>query len=326
MHQPGPADVLLYSEVETPLIHAPQQCLIRIQAAGVNPLDTKLRSRGTYYPEQMPAILGCDGAGVIEAIGEGVSRFQVGDEVWFCHGGIGGEQGCYAEYKLVDEDLLARKPANLGIAAAGAAPLVLITAWEALHDRARIQPGQKVFIHGGAGGVGHIAIQLAKAAGCEVATTVSSVAKAEQVRRLGADCIINYQEDDVTLALREWSSDGADVVLDTVGGKIFEQSFALARPYAQVVTLLQPDNNCNWKEARIRNLGIHLELMLSPMYFGWREAWQHQRWILEQCGDLVQQGKLQIRVDRELPLQQAAQAHQLIEAGKVTGKLVLRCE
>lgn len=324
MHQSGNPDVLLYShEVEPPRIHTGHQLLVRLKAAGVNPIDTKLRSRGTYYPEQMPAILGCDGAGVVEEIGEAVSRFRPGDEVYFCHGGIGGEQGNYAELNVVDERFVAARPRSVDFVTAAAAPLVLITAWEALHDRARIEAGQKVLIHAGAGGVGHVAIQLAKAAGCEVITTVSCREKAEFTRRLGADEAVLYRDVDFTEVVNGWSGgDGVDVVLDTVGGKTFEQSFAATRPYGRIVSLLQPAE-VEWKEARLRNLSVSLELMLSPMYFGWQAAREHQAEILKQCAQLIDEDKLKIQVSHTLPLEEAARAHSMLESGGMQGKVVL---
>jgi NADPH2:quinone reductase len=177
----GEPEVLQLQEVPEPQIQNDTEILVRLQAAGVNPLDTKLRRRGTFYSDQMPAILGCDGAGVVEAVGANVQRFRVGDEVYFCGGGLGAKLGNYAEMAVVDEQFVAHKPTSLSFAEAAAAPLVLITAWEALYDRGRLEPGQRVLIHAGAGGVGHVAIQLAKLRGAEVCTTVSSQDKARLV-------------------------------------------------------------------------------------------------------------------------------------------------
>lgn len=324
MHQSGAPDVLLYSsEVELPRIRDDNQLLIRLKAAGVNPIDTKLRGRGTYYPEQMPAILGCDGAGIVEAVGEAVTRFKPGDEVYYCHGGIGGAQGNYAELNVVDERFVARKPRSADFISAAAAPLVLITAWESLHDRAGITAGDRVLIHAGAGGVGHVAIQLAKAAGCKVITTVGSAEKAAFVKQLGADEVIRYREEEFADAATLWSGgEGVDVVFDTVGGEVLEQSFAAVKPYGRVVSLLQPAG-IDWKQARLRNLSISLELMLSPMYFGWQEAQRHQAGILEQCAELIDQGKLSLKVSHTLPLEEAARAHELVEQGGMQGKVVL---
>lgn len=144
----GKPDVLELQEVPQP-IPTNKEILVRILAAGVNPIDTKLRQRGTFYPEQMPAILGCDGAGIVEAVGSDVEKFHVGDEVYFCYGGLGGNAGNYAEYTIVDERFVAFKPQSISFAQAAAAPLVLITAWEALYERGRLEPGEKVLIHHG---------------------------------------------------------------------------------------------------------------------------------------------------------------------------------
>ncbi len=323
MREAGGPEVLTEGELPLPEISAPDQVRVRIRAAGVNPVDTKLRSKGTYFPDRMPAVLGCDGAGVVDAVGDGVTRFQPGDEVYFFHGGIGYPAGNYAEYALVDEIALAKKPAAIDFVHAAAAPLVLITAWEALHDRARIQSGQSVLVHAGAGGVGHVAIQLAVEAGCRVAATVGSPEKAEFVRTLGAEPI-PYREVNFVEAVLAWTGgDGVDAVLDTVGGATFEQSFAAVRPYGDIVSLLQPASEVDWKVARLRNLRVSLELMLSPPYFGWEPARRHQTGILERCTNLFDSGRLSVHVSHTLPLSKAAEAHRIIEAGGVTGKVVL---
>jgi len=320
----GKPEVLHPAELPDPE-PGPCQVRVRLQAAGVNPVDTKLRARGTYYPEQLPAILGCDGAGIVDQVGSAVTRFKRGDEVWFCNGGIGGEPGNYAEFTLVHEDHLALKPRNLDFAAAAAAPLVLITAWESLHDRARIHKGASVLVHAGAGGVGHVAVQLAKAAGCRVITTVGSSEKAELVKRLGADATILYREEEFAQATLDWTGgEGVDMVLDTVGGVTFQRSFAAIRPYGDMVTLLQPGPEIDWKVARLRNLRTSLELMLSPMYYGWQAARKHHTSILEKCAVLCEKGELRLHVSHRFPLDQAAAAHKLLEAGSVQGKIALK--
>lgn len=327
MTAPGGPDVLQYTDIPVPSLSGAHDMLVRLKAAGVNPVDTKLRDKGTYYPEHMPAILGCDGAGVVEAVGPAVNRFKPGDAVYFCNGGIGGHPGNYAEYAVVDEAWAAAKPASLSYAEAAAAPLVLITAWEALHDRARMQAGQTVLVHAGAGGVGHVAVQLACAAGCQVVTTVSSGIKTQFVRELAAVSTIDYRSVDMAEAVCAWSGgDGADIAFDTVGGTVFEQTFAAVRPYGDLVTLLQPDAGVNWKLARMRNLRISLELMLSPMYYGWDAAQAHQADILRRCAALFDAGKLRIHLSHVLPLSQAAEAHRLLEQGGTQGKIVLTME
>ena len=191
MTAPGPAeDVLAVVEVTEPEIMTGSQIKVRLKAAGVNPIDTKLRSRGVFYPEALPAILGCDGAGIVTETGDAVTRFQPGDAVWFCHGGLGGAPGNYAEYTVLDESEAEAKPDALDFEEAAALPLVLITAWEALFDRAGLVEGQTVLIHAGAGGVGHMAIQLAKSVGAQVVTTVSTQEKAAFARQYVAPGII----------------------------------------------------------------------------------------------------------------------------------------
>jgi NADPH2:quinone reductase len=324
MTVPGSPEVLQMREVEKPTILRDTELLVRLRAAGVNPIDTKLRGRGTFFPDQMPAILGCDGAGVVEAVGAGVQRIRVGEEVYFCNGGLGGHQGNYAEYTVVDERFVARKPSSVSFTEAAGAPLVLITAWEALYERGRLEPKEKVLIHAGAGGVGHVAIQLAKLKGASVSTTVGSQEKAELVKQLGADHVLFYKQTDFAQAVLDWTEgEGVDLAFDTVGGETFSKTFPSVRVYGDIVTILEPSTNTVWKTARNRNLRISLELMLTPMLQGMVEAQQHQAEILEQCAQWIDAGKLKIHVSKTFPLAEAAKAHQLLESGSVTGKIVL---
>ncbi|MBW4564324.1 MAG: zinc-dependent alcohol dehydrogenase family protein [Mojavia pulchra JT2-VF2] len=321
----GNPEVLQVQEITNPVVPVGNtELLVRLVAAGLNPIDTKLRQRGTFYPEHMPAILGCDGAGIVEAVGAGVQRFRPGDAVYFCYGGLGAHQGNYAEYTVVDERFVARKPTSISFVEAAAAPLVLITAWEALYERGRLQPGEKVLIHAGAGGVGHVAIQLAKLKGANVATTVSSEDKAKFVKQLGADEVIFYKQTDFVQAALDWTGgEGVDLAFDTVGGETFHKTFPAVRVYGDIVTILEPNANTVWKVARNRNLRIGLELMLTPMLQELVEGLQHHAEILEQSAILIDQGQLKIHVSHKFPLQEAAKAHQLLESGSITGKIVL---
>ncbi len=321
----GPAsEVLQRVDIDEPAISAPTQIKVRLRAAGINPVDTKLRGNGVFFPDALPAILGCDGAGTVTETGTDVTRFKTGDDVWFCHGGLGGAPGNYAEFTVLESAEAERMPATLDFTQAAALPLVLITAWEALFDRAGLSAGQTVLVQAGAGGVGHVAIQLAKAFGARVVTTVSTPEKAECVRQLGADHVILYKQEDVTEAVMAWTDGrGVDVVLDTVGGETFRQSLEAASVYGHVVTLLDPGNDVSWKSARSKNMSISFTLMLTPMLQDLPEARQHQGDILNQCAALITAGKLAPLVSRTLPLAEAAQAHELIEAGHVQGKIVL---
>lgn len=323
----GEPDVLTPAHIPLPEIDTPTQVRIRLHAAGVNPIDTKLRRNGTFYPDHYPAILGCDGAGVVESAGSDVQRFKPGDAVYFCYGGIGATAGNYAEYVVVEEYCLAPKPANLDFIQAAAAPLVVLTAWEALHDRTQLASGQTVLIHAGAGGVGHIAIQLARLAGARVATTVSTPDKSAFVEKLGAELPIPYREFDFVDAIAGWTGGiGVDIAMDNVGGAVFEQTFPAIRFYGDLVTLLQPDSSVNWTIARERNLRVSLEVMLTPMRFGLHDAERHQADILTQATTLFDQGQLRVEVSEVLPLEQASVGHRLIEQGSTTGKIVLRID
>jgi NADPH2:quinone reductase len=322
---PGSPSVLKLQDIPAPTIQTETEVLVRLRAAGINPIDTKLRSRGTFYPEKTPHVLGCDGAGVVEAVGAGVQSFQVGDEVFFCNGGLGGSRGTYAEFAVVDQCFLAIKPAALSFAEAAAAPLVLITAWESLYDRGRLQAGQTVLIQAGAGGVGHVAVQLASLQGAEVCTTVSSEEKANFVKQLGADSVILYKNTDVVDEVLTWTQgQGVDLAFDTVGGETFYQTIPAVKIYGDLVTILEPDPALgNLKTARMRNLRISLELMLTPMLQSLVEEQEQQAHILQQCARLCDRNLLKIHVSQTFPLEQAQAAHELLETGSVTGKLVL---
>jgi NADPH2:quinone reductase len=329
INEVGGPEVLQLQDVAQPAISSGDQILVRVMAAGLNPVDTKVRSNGLFFPDGFPAVLGCDGSGIVEAVGDAVTRFQAGDQVYYCYGGLGNRVGDasvgnYAEYAVVDEAYVALKPDCLGFDEAAAAPLVLITAWEALFDRVGIHSGQKVFIHAGAGGVGHVAIQLAKIAGCEVATTVSSDEKAAFVRELGADMVINYKSEDVAEALLKWTDRaGVDVAFDTVGGDAFNQLVPAMAHYSDLVSILQVPDDADWKSLRLKNVRISQELMLTPMIYNLREGAEHHADILEQCAQLFDEKQLSIFVSDLLPLEDAAKAHAMIEAGGTTGKIVL---
>ena len=321
----GPADkALQLVDTPEPQITTQTQIKVHLRAAGVNPIDTKLRARGVFFADALPAILGCDGAGVVTETGSEVTTFSKGDAVWFCHGGLGAEPGNYAEYTVLEEHEAEAMPAELDYIQAAALPLVSITAWEALFDRAGLGQDQTVLIHAGAGGVGHVAIQLARSIGARVATTVSTTEKADFVSRLGAEKVIDYRQQDFVEAIMDWTDGrGVDVVLDSLGGEVFQRSLSAARVYGQVVTLLDPGDQVDWKEARNRNLGIHFTLMLTPMLTELPVARAHQIDILQRCAGLVADGKLTPHVSATLPLADAARAHTMIETGHLSGKLVL---
>jgi NADPH2:quinone reductase len=325
----GGIEVLKLTEVDIPNIPHPEYLRVRLLAAGVNPVDYKMRNRGGIAPDKLPKILGCDGAGIVESVGEAVTRFQVGDEVYFFNGGIGtDEPGNYAEYTVIHQDYVAPKPSQLSMQEAAALPLAWITAWESLVDRVQLRSNQTVLIHAGAGGVGHLAIQLAKNREARVAVTVSNPEKATFAQSLGADHCIDYTQTDFVQATLDWTQgEGVDVVFDTVGSETFCRSIAATRIYGKIVTLLE--KACHEeaiKLAKLRNISLSYELMLTPMLQGMSIARIAQRKMLEEAHRMIELGQLQVKVGQVFPLDKVAQAHQLIEAGHTLGKIVLTIE
>jgi NADPH:quinone reductase len=320
----GGPEVLKLAEVEEPEITGPHDVLVRLRAAGINPVDCKLRAAGTIGGS-LPAVLGWDGAGVVDAVGPAVTRVRPGDEVYFCEGGFGPTPGTYQEAKVVDERYLARKPGRLSFVEAAAAPLVTITAWEAVRERARVTSGQFALVQAGAGGVGHMSVQIARLAGARVAATVSPGRKTELASSLGAELCIDYTREDVGAKLRSWTgADGADVVHDTVGGRTFTACFSLVRPYGDLVSSVESP----WEDEAItamhnRNLRVSFTWMPSPSVFGWPEHRERQRAILEQAAAHFDPGDLRVEVGATFPLERAADAQRALEAGQVTGKVVL---
>ena len=324
MTTPGGPEVLKFQDLPDPVLSQDTDILVRVKAAGINPVDAKMRAKPTVYPAPLPPVLGCDGAGVIEAVGKAVKDFKPGDEVYYCQPPHHDRLGSYAPYALVDHRLVAKKPKRLSFAEAAAAALVLITAWEALHDRVDIKSWHKLLVHAGAGGVGHVAIQLARIAGAEVCATVGSADKAEFARSVGANRTINYKEENFVPAVIDWTGGkGVDIAFDTVGGKTLADTFSAVRYYGDVVTLLAPGPELDWNVPRARNQRVSFELMLVPVFFSLSEAMTHQGEILRRGVELFEAGELRVHVDAIFPLEQAAEAHTLVASGKTMGKIVL---
>lgn len=319
----GDSHVLSIGQMMQPT-PAPDQILVNVRAAGINPIDTKIRSAPERFPVTLPCIPGCDAAGIVIEVGAQVKNFKSGDEVYFAQPPFNQRQGSCAEFVAVDASLVAHKPASLSFEQAAAAPLVLITAWEALHDRAEITAGDKVLIHAGAGGVGHIAVQLALKAGADVMATVSSEEKAAFVRSLGAQVVVNYQQQNIVDEVMQWTNgQGVDIALDTVGGAVLESCFTCAKPYSDVVSILQPDTDTDWSLARKRNLRFSFELMLSPVMMELESAKAHQGWILEQCRQMFDAGELKIEVAKVFELVRLAEAQDFLVQERPVGKVVV---
>lgn len=328
MAHSGSPEVLVLHDIEKPELPSTHHLRIKLAAAGVNPLDAKLRAKPVYYPDQLPMIPGCDGSGIVEEVGAKVTRFKVGDPVFFNNGGIGDEPGCYAEYTTVHEEYCAAIPTNLSLQDSAALPLVLLTAWEALFERANLQAGQSILIHAAAGGVGHIALQLAHHSKARIAATVGSDRKAGLAQGLHAEKIIRYKELDFVQTILDWTDGkGVDVVFDTVGGETFSRSFNATRIGGKVVSLLAtPLSAADVQLARFRNLSLGYELMLTPQVTKQHNERIRQRKILEHCAQLIEAGQLGVFISHRLPLAEAAQAHRLIEQGEMIGKIILTME
>ena len=298
------------------------EVLVRIKASGVNPLDTKIRTGNAVHAQQpLPAVLGMDLAGVVESVGPDVANFKPGDEVYGMTGGVGGLQGSLAEFAAVDANLLAKKPTNLTMREAASLPLVCITAWEGLVDRANVQAGQRVLIHGGAGGVGHVALQLARVRGADVFATVSAKQK-ELAERFGATAI-DYRATSVEeYVAAHTDGQGFDVVYDTVGGPTLDASFHAVRPYLGHVVSCLGWGTHNLAPLSFRAATYSGVFTLLPLLTGKGRA--HHGDILREATKFAEAGQLTPILDpRHFTLEMAHEAHAAIEAGTAAGKIVI---
>ncbi|MGW2727954.1 NADP-dependent oxidoreductase [Streptomyces sp. NPDC001494] len=281
----------------------PNEVLVRVRAAGVNPTDWKHRATGGFLGEP-PFVLGWDVSGEVAETGIGVAAFKPGDEVFgmlpypFGH-------GSHAEYVTVPARALTHKPASIDHVQAGALPLVSLTAWQALTEYADVRPGQRVLVHAAAGGLGHVAVQIAKARGAYVIGTASA-GKHDFLREIGVDEPIDYRSTDVTEAVRD-----VDVVLDTLGGETSVRSLRVLRPGGIVVSVLPVGPPEFYEEAE--RLGVRAVRMLV----------EADRAGMEAVAELVESGKLKATIAGTFPLADAAKAHDLGDTGRTTGKLVL---
>lgn len=318
----GSTDVFELSEIAKPQIK-PHHVLVSIKATSINTVDTMIRQMGPELPlsPAAPALLGMDFAGVVEDVGEGVTTFAKGDEVYGCAGGLADLPGTLAEYIVADADLLALKPKNLTMQESAALPLVGITAYEGL-QRAGVNKGQKVLVHGGSGGVGHIAIQLAKHFGADVYSTGGGESQLQMIQTLGATGI-NYKNESVTQYVDKYTNgNGFDIVFDSVGGENMINSFEAAALNAHVASTVAMVN-IDLSTAHFKGLSLHVVFMLIPMLHNSGRK-EHGR-ILEAIAKIAESGDLRPIVDKEtFTLEQASQAHAHLESGKAMGKVVIK--
>jgi NADPH2:quinone reductase len=299
----------------------PGQVLVRIKASGLNPLDTKIRAGSAAHARHpLPLVLGIDMAGVVEAVGPGVAQFKAGDEVYGMTGGVGGIQGSLAQFAAVDARLIALKPSNLSMKEAAALPLSFITSYQGIVDRAQLKAGQTVLVQGGAGGVGHVSVQLAQALGARVFATVSK-GDAELMASYGATAI-DYREYPVEQYVQEHTGGkGFDLVADTVGGATLDASFSAVKQFGHVVSALGWGTHAlaplSFREATYSGV-----FTLSALLTG--KDREHYGAMLQVATQLVEAGKLVPRVDpRSFVLANADLAYQAITAGTTKGKIVV---
>jgi NADPH:quinone reductase-like Zn-dependent oxidoreductase len=300
--------------------------LVKLSAASINPLDKMVRD-GEFkrlLKYRTPFVLGHDGAGVVTRVGAAVRDFHVGDEVYARPRDL--RIGTFAEYIAIDQDDVALKPASLTLHEAGALPLVSLAAWQALVDRAHLQPGQKVLVHAGSGGLGSTVIQLAKHLGATVATTASG-ANAEQVRSLGADLVVDYKQEDFADVLT-----GYDVVLDTLGGENLEKSLTVLKPGGQAIGVAGPPDSGFAKQlAAPKLMGVLMALLsrkvrrqARKLGVGYSFLFMHASGAqLRQLGALFDAGHLRPVIDKTFPFEQTLEALAYVEHGRATGKVII---
>jgi alcohol dehydrogenase len=279
--------------------------LIEVYAAGVNPVDWKIREgyRQKMFPLQFPVTLGGDFSGVVTEVGEGVSGFKKGDEVYGYAIVLGGDSGSFAEFVLADIKVTARKPKNIGYVEAAALPLTGVSAWQALVDHIGLSKGKKILIHGGAGGIGTMAIQLAKHLGAYVATTASAK-DMQYVRELGADEVIDYKNQSFQDMLKNF-----DAVFDTVGGDTYEKSFKVLKKGGIIVSMLEQPNQELMKQYGVNAIGQFTQVSSER---------------LSRVAELAEKRVIKVHVDKIFPLDKAREALEFLQTGHPRGKVVLK--
>jgi NADPH2:quinone reductase len=323
IEQTGPPDVIQYGELPRPVVTG-AQALVQIGAVAVNPIDTYIRNGANYWPLPKPYIIGCDLAGTIVAVGPEVRRFKPGERVWGSNQGLMGRQGTFAEFCAVDESWLYPTPAGVDDQTVAACALVGITAHLGMFQNARLREGETLFVNGGSGGVGAMVVQMAKAAGARIIATAGTDKKVAECRAHGADAAINYKEQDVSAAVKEFAPQGVNVYWETTREPDFDKIVSLLAERGRIILMAG-------REARpafpvgpfyVKGCSLHGFVMFkaSP---------EDQRVSATDINHWLAEGKLKPKIGRVLPLSEAAEAHRLQEdntlrkAGTLSGKIVL---
>ena len=319
----GTPEVFELREIPKPQIK-PGYVIIRVRASSVNPIDYKIRSGLLKNLSPENGVLGFDVSGTIDEVGDGVTKFKKGDEVFGCSGAITGNPGALAEYQLVDGRLLALKPDSLTLEECAALPLVSITAWDALIRGAKIKKTDKVLVHGGAGGVGHLGTQLAKAFGADVYSTVSSDTKAEIVRNYGATPI-NYNSVSITDYVKEHTEgEGFDVIFDTVGGNVLNDSFEASKLEGRI-TSVNTRIKCDLTILHQKAMSLHVVFMIIPILYDQDEGKKRHGEVLKEIAKKVDLGFISPLIHEQIySFNEISDAHTLLEEGRAIGKVILR--
>ncbi|QDV44790.1 Quinone oxidoreductase 1 [Stieleria neptunia] len=315
--QTGTPDVIRFGDLEPPTA-GPGQILIRNHAVSVNPIDTYVRSGLVAFELPQPFIPGCDAAGVVESVGDGVEAHSVGDRVWCTNQGLLGRQGTFAEQIAVDAPWCFALPDSVDFATAAANALVGVTAHLGLFRSAAIEPGETVFVIGGTGGVGAMVVQLAKAAGASVITTAGSDAKCERARELGADHVINYSTQSIAEGVKAIAPKGVNLFWETRRMPDFDEAIDLMAPRGRMVLMAGRDSRPEFPVGPfyVKECSLHGFAMFKATPLEMRRcAEDMNRWMAS--------GKLKANIAQTLPLSEAAEAHRMQEAENVGGKIVL---
>lgn len=318
----GDASVFELVDIPKPSIK-PGHVLVKVYATSVNPVDCKIRSGAVAaIAPDFPAVLHGDIAGIVEEVASNVSFLKAGDEIYGCAGGLKGSGGALAEFMLVDARLIAKKPKSLSMLEAAALPLVSITAWDALFTKANLTNKHSVLIHGGVGGVGHIAVQLAKWCGANVFATVTKNEDFAQAKSFGATEIINAKEEDVEkYVARLTNNQGFDIVFDTVGGPNLDKSLIAAGINGSVVTTIARSTH-DLTPMHGKSLSLHVVFMLLPLLTN--QGRESHGIILSKIAEIVDAGQLKPLLDpNKFSLERVAAAHEFLESGKAHGKIVI---
>ncbi|HVD99602.1 MAG TPA: NADP-dependent oxidoreductase [Cytophagaceae bacterium] len=319
IHRHGPASEV-FETISLPIPEPEEgELLIRVKATSINPLDIRIRT-SSVKPRTFPLILGYDVSGVVEKIGSSVINFKPNDRIYASPHVY--RQGANAEYVVVKAALACQMP-EISFEAAAAVPLAGLTAWEALHDKLKIPSGETILIHGGAGGVGHFAIQFAKLHGCKVITTAGREESKEFCKKLGADLVLDYKED-WDEQLKEKYKNGLQYIFDTVGGDTFLRSGSLAAVNGNIVTILPVNYEKLGYTFLTRNINLFYEFMGVPSVYNIAPETQGKK--LEILKNFIEAGLLKPHIGKIFPFEKLAQAHEWMEREHTLGKIVVVSE